>query len=214
MPNAFVSKRHVLSKFLAKQSVVGISHITFWRKQNQCNFMRFKKSTLRFALLALLVFLHGTAQLQEAGPWPWLLTGCQPQCMNCIPHVQCDTSWTMPMVATITLACTFACAFFCGLYFGLPIFLWLGLWLALFLWLGLWLALFLWLGLWLALFLWLGLWLALFLWLGLWLALFFVAWTLACTLFCGLDFGLHFGMHLELWPSTIPSTLNCTFNQL
>ena len=189
MPNAFVSKRHVLSKFLAKQSVVGISHITFWRKQNQCNFMRFKKSTLRFALLALLVFLHGTAQLQEVGPWPWLLTGCQPQCMNCIPHVQCDTSWTMPMVATITLACTFACAFFCGLDFGLPIFLWLGLWLAYFF-----------VAWTLACTFFVAWTLACTFFVAWTLACtFFVAWTLACTFFCGLDFGLHFILWLGLW---------------
>ena len=189
MPNAFVSKRHVLSKFLAKQSVVGISHITFWRKQNQCNFMRFKKSTLRFALLALLVFLHGTAQLQEVGPWPWLLTGCQPQCMNCIPHVQCDTSWTMPMVATITLACTFACAFFCGLDFGLPIFLWLGLWLSYFF-----------VAWTLACTFFVAWTLACTFFVAWTLACtFFVAWTLACTFFCGLDFGLHFILWLGLW---------------
>ena len=185
MPNAFVSKRHVLSKFLAKQSVVGISHITFWRKQNQCNFMRFKKSTLRFALLALLVFLHGTAQLQEVGPWPWLLTGCQPQCMNCIPHVQCDTSWTMPMVATITLACTFACAFFCGLDFGLPIFLWLAYFFVAWT---------------LACTFFVAWTLACTFFVAWTLACtFFVAWTLACTFFCGLDFGLHFILWLGLW---------------
>ena len=102
-------------------------------------------------------FLHGTAQLQEAGPWPWLLTGCQPQCMNCIPHVQRDTSWTMPMITTITLACTFACTFFvawtlaCTFFVAWTLactffaawtlactfFLLLALWLALFFWLGL-----------------------------------------------------------------------------
>ena len=196
MPNAPVSKHHALSKFLATQSVVGILHISFWRKQSQCNFMWFKQINLAFAVSALLVFLHGTAQLQEVGPWPWLLTGCQPQCMNCIPHAQCDTSWTMPMITTITLACTFACTFFVAWTLACTF-----LWLALFSRLGLWLARF---------FVACTLARAFFVawtltstsvggldfdfhfcwWLGLWLALFFVAWTLACTLACTWNYGL------------------------
>ena len=149
------------------------------------------------------VQLH-VVQTNRTTPGSWALalaTHCfQPQCMNCIPHVQCDTSWTMPMITTITLARTFACTFFVAWTLACTFFVAWTL-ACTFLRLGLWLARFfccLHFG---SLFFcgldfdfhfcwWLALWLALFLVAWTLACTFFVAWTLACTLACTWNYGL------------------------
>ena len=181
--------------FLATQSVVGILHISIWRKTKSVQLHVVQnKSTLRFALSALF----GFPAWRRTTPGSWALA----LATHWLPAAMHELHSTCPVWHKLDSAndyhnhtCSHFCLhffccldfglhFFCGLDFGLHFFCGLGLWLARFFvactlartFFVAWTLTSTSVG---------GLHFGLhfFLWLG----------TLACTFFCGLDFGLHFG---------------------
>ena len=181
MPNALVSKHHALSKFLATQSVVGILHISFWRKQSQCNFMWFKQINLAFCPFGPF----GFPAWHRTTPGSWALA----LATHWLPAAMHELHSTCPVWHKLDNAndyhnhtCLHFCLhFFCCLDFGLHVFF-VACTLARTFFVA-WTLTSTSVG---------GLHFGLhfFLWLGLWLALFFVAWTLACAWACTWIYGL------------------------